>query len=246
MAISAGKRVLRLPLIGLKHWRLRRELEPERSRPKERNSRKIICGRSSRAGGGATPLGTSIWSTGNRSARPTAHEVLSTRTSPLVPILLHVVGGPARVEVTSVRSAPSDPALYLYSLPARILKLFPSLYPIQSCPTRHRVSRIGVLPAPLAKTRFLGQEAGLYEPPLAFSVDVPPAHGANLPNSCGQKSLAIQAVRLSVVSLHLLRLWSKEHPLSLRRFNVFLLEASIHHGSSTRPRRFQIARFRSL
>jgi hypothetical protein len=49
-----------------------------------------------------------------------------------------------------------------------------------------------------------------------------------------------------VASLHLLRLWSKEHPLSLRRFNVFLLRASIHDGSSTRPRRFQIARFRSL
>jgi hypothetical protein len=26
VAISAGKRVLRLPLTGLKHWRLRREL----------------------------------------------------------------------------------------------------------------------------------------------------------------------------------------------------------------------------
>jgi len=37
VAISAGKRVLKLPLIGLKHWRLRRELEPERSRSKERN-----------------------------------------------------------------------------------------------------------------------------------------------------------------------------------------------------------------
>ena len=35
MAISAGKQVLRLPLTGLKHWMLRRELEPERSRPKE-------------------------------------------------------------------------------------------------------------------------------------------------------------------------------------------------------------------
>src|SRR5215212_6486939 len=92
------------------------------------------------------------------------------------------MGGPARVEVPGVGLAPVGLALYLYTLPASILKLllFPSLYPIQSGAPRHRVSRIGVLPAPLAKMGLHGQETGLVEPPLSLGVDVPLAQSGYL------------------------------------------------------------------
>src|SRR5215207_4671614 len=114
-----------------------------------------------------------------------SHAGVSIQPSLLVSALVHIVGGPARVEVAGVRSAPRDPALHLYALPACILELLllTELHPIQSGAPRHHPSRIGVLPAPLAETRLLGQEAGLNEPPLAFSVDVPLAHAAGLPNS---------------------------------------------------------------
>ena len=107
-----------------------------------------------------------------------AHAGVPIRPLPLVPALLCVVGGPTGVEVPGVGLAPVGLAPCLHPLPARILKLllFPSLYPIQSCATGHHPSRVGVLPAPLADMRFLGQETGLVEPPLAFWIDVPLAH----------------------------------------------------------------------
>src|SRR5215208_825292 len=99
---------------------------------------------------------------------------VSIRPSPLVPALVHVVGGPTRVQVASVGSTPIGPALDLHLLPASLLKLslFPSLHPIQSGAPRHRSSRIGILPAPLADMGLLRQEACLLQPPLTFSVDV--------------------------------------------------------------------------
>jgi hypothetical protein len=99
---------------------------------------------------------------------------VSIRPSPLVPALVHVVGGPTRVQVAGVGSTPIVPALDLYLLPASLLKLllFPSLHLIQSGTPRHHPSRIGILPAPLADMGRLRQEAGLLQPPLTFSVDV--------------------------------------------------------------------------
>ena len=76
--------------------------------------------------------------------------------------------------MAGVGSTPIGPALDLHLLPASLLKLslFPSLHLIQSGAPRHGPSRIGILPAPLADMGLLRQEAGLLQPPLAFSVDV--------------------------------------------------------------------------
>src|SRR5215208_6593849 len=46
---------------------------------------------------------------------------VSIRPSPLVPALVHVVGGPTRVQVASVGSTPIGPALDLHLLPASLL-----------------------------------------------------------------------------------------------------------------------------
>src|SRR5215208_5800577 len=107
---------------------------------------------------------------------------VSIRPSPLVPALVHVVGGPTRVQVAGVGSTPIGRALDLHLLPASLLKLllFPSLHLIQSGTPRHRPSRIGILPAPLADMGRLRQEAGLNEPPLTFSVDVSFAQAGGL------------------------------------------------------------------
>src|SRR5215208_5071212 len=90
---------------------------------------------------------------------------VSIRPSPLVPALVHVVGGPTRAQVAGVGSTPIVPALDLYLLPASLLKLllFPSLHLIQSGTPRHHPSRIGILPAPLADMGRLRQEADLLQ-----------------------------------------------------------------------------------
>jgi hypothetical protein len=50
--------------------------------------------------------------------------------------------------------------------------------------------------------------------------------------------------RPSAACLHLVGLCSKGHPLSLRRYDIFLHKAPKHDGPSVRPRRLRTALFR--
>jgi hypothetical protein len=97
-------------------------------------------------------------------------------------------GGRCRVYANSACPGP----LPAPSQPPQALAL-PCTPPYQGAASRYHPPCLGVLPAPLAQTGLLGQEASLGEPPLAFSVDVPLAHAAL---HCGQSPCATSTVRM--------------------------------------------------